>query len=130
MPPFEIKVDRFSGRISVVLRGFWSPEVFTAYVTQIMQIESELQALGRRIEYLCDASEFQVQTREMAERFLFFVSQSGPHVRKVAAIVPHALLRMQGERVLRDDRQRLFADEAAALAWLAEDEAGRGCAAA
>ena len=52
------------------------------------------------------------------------------HVRKVAAIVPHALLRMQGERVLRDERQRLFADEAAALAWLAEDEAGRGCAAA
>ena len=121
--PFEILADPDRALIAVTLRGFWTAEIFAAYCAEIVRAEERMTAAGKRFDYLCDASAFQVQARETAELFMAFLSQPGPNVRRIAGIVPNALLRMQGARVLSNDRQRLFGTREEATAWLRSDGA-------
>lgn len=118
---YEISLDKDRKLLRVAFKGLWDIQTLDRY-------EAEREAVVRgsgwrsgEYDYLLDLRGHPVQPRDVAAKGDEYYRTYQPRPRKLALIVSSALARMQVTRVVKGMQEQLFANEEAALAWLAEE---------
>ena len=108
--------------IRVTLHGFWTMEIFNAYMEDCGRAIQSLMARHGRFDTLGDCNDFPVQGPEVSAGFerLKELSNKTPQNR-IALYTRSALGRMQAERLCGNPHSKVFASEEAAIAWLNAD---------
>ena len=119
-PPFTITIDRSRWRITTVLRGFWTQDVFAAYATELMAKAGRTGWPESRHTVLSDVGAFAIQSQAVFSMFVRLIEDDPHKPRRLALVGGNGLARMQFHRVLHGDDMKLFADLAEAERWLDE----------
>lgn len=119
-PPFTIATDVERKFVRVTMRGLWTDAIVEAYDKAISATADRMAAAGcprHELLALVDARAAGAQTGGLitAYRERFGVPTRQP--RRLATLVSSALLKRQVERIAIPN-QRIFDDEADAMAWL------------
>ncbi len=121
---FEVRLDRQERLIRMRLWGHWSAATCQHFCETMVRFAGELQH-GPRWAMLTDSREFPAQTQEvtrMRQEAMVKLARMG--CAKLAAIAHQPVYAMQLRRIADPSglAGAVFADEASALAWLAEGE--------
>jgi hypothetical protein len=100
-------------------RGFITPAQFGEMFAMTGRLIADNHAAGRPVRILVDNRQIVLHAASAAERLRQGAAAHVPGTR-VAIIVTSSLARMQFRRILDMSIHALFADEAAAVAWLLE----------
>jgi hypothetical protein len=105
--------------LRVTLRGFWTIEIFNAYMQDCGQAIQSLVARHGRFDTLGDCNDFPVQGPDVAAGFehLREMSTKTPYNR-IALFTWSALGRIQAERLCGNPHSKVFQSREAAMAWL------------
>ena len=118
--PFEITTDPARCLLRVTMRGLWDVHTVEAYRRAALAAATNLIASGcdsGTILALVDAREAGAQQQDVVTAYRERMAGDDLAPRRLATIVSSALLKRQVERIAVPN-QRLFTDEAEALAWL------------
>lgn len=108
--------------IRVVIRGHWTVETVGRYKTALIAVLRSMSAAGCRpdeLVALVDARDLGAQSQNAVALFQSELGGNAFAPCRLATLVTSALFRRQVERITAAN-QRLFTDEAEALAWLME----------
>ena len=118
---FTIGFDDRLAILKIRAENFWSRDTQKAFEQALVAAMRALRDKRRRFTVLADASAYPVQSFAVSAGFMGIVHRMDRDLLLPTAIVATgALLRLQALRVLVAPHIRVFADHAAALAWLAE----------
>ncbi len=118
--PFTITTDPAHSLVRIVMRGHWTLETIDAYEEAVNAAGRALRAAGcRREDFigLVDVRDGGPQSQEVVARFRERMDREERRPRRLATIVNSALLKRQVDRIAIPN-QRMFSDEAEAIAWL------------
>jgi hypothetical protein len=127
--PYSIQTQEGPPLIRVTLRGFWTMDIFQAYMEECGRVIQGLMARHGRFDTLGDCNDFPVQGPDVSAAFerLKQMSNATPRNR-IALFTRSALGRLQAERLVGNPHSKVFANEAAAIEWLALYERADGLA--
>ena len=117
---FEITTDPARYLFRVTMRGLWDLETIEAYRSAAHEAVERMIAAGCEhgsIVALVDAREGGPQQQSIVDAYRERLGGEDMTPRRLATLVSSALLKRQVERIAVPN-QRLFTDEAAAMAWL------------
>ena len=117
---FAITIDPGRNLLRVVWRGFWVAATVEAYERELKAAVARMLAAGCRRDgllALVDARDLGAQSQEVIQQYQDRFSAPERQPRRLATLASSMLFRRQVERVALPN-QRLFDDEAEALAWL------------
>ena len=120
MEPFTITPVPADKMLRITLRGHWTVDTVDRYRTAMITAARALIAADcprEDIIALVDTREQGAQSQDVVARFKQMLGGDGFAPRRLATLVTSALFRRQVERI-GVANQRLFTDEAEALAWL------------
>lgn len=123
MERFTITPVPANGMLRIVMRGHWTLDTVDEYKRAMLAAAGKLVAAGCKpddIIALCDTREHGPQSQDVVARFKQMLGGDGFAPRRLATVTSSALLKRQVERIAVAN-QRLFTDEAEALAWLLSD---------
>ncbi len=118
--PFEITADPSRCLLRITARGLWNLKTVTTYKTALLAAVQRMLVAGGQsgeIVALFDAREGGPQSQEVVAEFRAQLGQPALAPRRLATLVGSALLRRQVDRIAIPN-QRVFTNEAEALAWL------------
>ena len=122
---FEITTDPSQSLLRITMRGHWTVDTVREYKDALIPTIERMLAAGcvrANMIALVDTREGGVQAQEVIAEYQKQLGESGLAPRRLATLVSSALFKRQVERIAILN-QRLFTDEAEALAWLlAPDE--------
>jgi hypothetical protein len=120
---YAIEIQESPPLIRVTLRGFWTMEIFQAYMDECGRAIQGLMARHGRFDTLGDCHDFPVQGPDVSAAFVRLKQMSdGTPQNRIALYTRSALGRIQAERLVGNAHSRVFANEAAAMEWLRIDE--------
>ncbi|QBM76582.1 hypothetical protein E2E30_12975 [Sphingomonas sp. AAP5] len=117
---FDINTDAARNLLRVTMRGHWTLDTVEAYKKAVLSAVSGMLAAGcRRGDVLAfvDARDLSAQSQDAVADYKASMDRDGLLPRRLATLVSSALFKRQVERIAIPN-QRLFSDEASALAWL------------
>ena len=124
---FTIGFDDRLAILKIRAENFWSRDTQKAFEQALVAEMHALRDRKRPFTVFADASVYPVQSFAVSAGFMGIVHRLDRDLLVPTAIVATgALLRLQALRVLVAPHIRVFADHAAAFAWLAEKHAERG----
>ena len=118
--PFTITTDPARNLIRVVMRGYWTLGTIDAYEQALVAAGIAMRAAGcRREDFLAlvDARDGGPQSQDVVSQYRDRLGREERLPRRLATLVSSALLKRQVDRIAIPN-QRMFTDEAEALAWL------------
>ena len=119
--PFQIAIDPKKRLIRITLRGHWTVQMVEAYRQAVIEAGTKMATLGCPVDEilaLVDARAGGPQSQEVVAAWRDRIEAHGLAApRRLASVVSSALLKRQVERIAVPN-QRLFTEEAEALAWL------------
>jgi hypothetical protein len=118
---FHFSVDRGKHLLTCTVVGHVLPEEVTRFDRELKAAALEARGASGHFDMLSRLDELAVMTRENAhhtEGWIDWLKANG--IRKCANVVGSTLLKLQIARISPDPRWGLFANDADALAWLAE----------
>ncbi len=118
--PFTISIDPARNLVRVVMRGHWTLGTIDAYEQALMVAGAAMRDAGvRREDFLAlvDARDGGPQSQEVVTQYRERLGRKEMLPRRLATLVSSALLKRQVDRIAIPN-QRLFTDEAEAIAWL------------
>ena len=124
---YDITIDPLRQLVMVTMRGHWDVETVRAYKRDILVAVDRLRSAGcaaDRIIALVDIRDGGAQSQEVIAAYKDDLSEPDLMPRRLATLVSSALFRRQVERIAIPN-QRLFTDEAEALAWLMSPDDAR-----
>ena len=118
---YTIDFDAARAVLTIRAHGFWSRDDQARFGDDLIARMRALRTAGRTFTVLADASDFPVQSFGVSIGFTGIVNRIDRDLLVPTAIVATgALLRLQALRVFFAPHIRVFGDQAAAYAWLAE----------
>lgn len=120
---FSIAVDPAGHLLRITLRGHWDVATVTRYRAALADAVASMRAAGcapGSIAALVDARDSGAQSQEVVAAWRDQLATTAFVPRQLATIVSSALLKRQVDRI-GIANQRLFDDEADAIAWLAAE---------
>ena len=120
---FTITVDAERRLFRIVMRGLWTVDTVDRYHHALDKSVGDLLASGiphGDMVALVDARELTAQTQDAVNSFRERFSDNRLAPRRLATLVSSALFKRQAERI-GVANQRMFTDEAEALAWVLSD---------
>ena len=119
-PGYSIAIDAPSKLMRVVMRGFWDALTLDAYDHDIRAAGDAMAAAGcprSEILAMVDVRELSAQAQHLLAEYKGRFADPKRQPRRLATIVASARVTRQVARIDLPN-QRLFGDEAEALAWL------------
>jgi hypothetical protein len=117
-PSFSIRDDSIAGILHIRLSGFWTRDTYASYVSNLAPYVARYNSLNKSYRALCDLSEFGVQAASMNEKFTQQLAGRGQVDPFLALVVPSALSRLQVQRWLSNEKQKIFVSREEALLWI------------
>ena len=120
---FTITADAERRLFKIVMRGLWTVDTVADYHRALDKTVAALLASGvphREMVALVDARGLTAQTQDAVNSFRERFGDNRLAPRRLATLVSSALFKRQAERIGMGN-QRMFTDEAEALAWLLSD---------
>ena len=117
---FDIAADVPRRLLQITARGLWDVDTVKAYKAALLAVIERMLAAGcpnGEMVALFDAREGGPQSQDVIAAFRAQLGQPDLVPRRLATLVGSALLKRQVERIAIPN-QRVFTDEAEALAWL------------
>ncbi|MBO9576257.1 MAG: hypothetical protein J7494_11005 [Sphingobium sp.] len=116
---YTIEVQNDPPLLRVSLSGFWTMDIFNAYMRDCGTAIGALVARHGRFDTLGDCTDFQIQGPEVSAAFEHLKAKSDKTPQnRIALYSAKALSRMQAERTVGNAHSKVFSSEAAALKWL------------
>ena len=117
---FTIHCDSASGLITMKLSGFWNVAMVDRFAPEWRASVRTIKA-GSRYRCLCDLSDYQTQSQEVAAAFAALLEDDELAADRVALVAVSALTGMQVKRVSGPRKTRVFNNVDAASNWLKLD---------
>ena len=118
---FQIAIEPQKRLMRITLQGMWTVETVEAYRQAVIEAGTKMATLGCPVDEilaLVDARAGGPQSQEVVAAWRDRIEAHGLAApRRLASVVSSALLKRQVERIAVPN-QRLFTEEAEALAWL------------
>lgn len=111
---YEIDADHDSGLIEVKIKGFWTIEIATTYLAEIVGTLSAARRRGRAI-LLVDLTESAVQSVEVMQKLCSLDMYAEDD--RVAVVVASTLLKTQLKRVFTNANMAVFTSPFLAKTW-------------
>ena len=103
------------------VEGFLSLADVRQYETQLEHVSREVRKKAGRVRFLIDSTDASVQSPDVAAALRQVPSVLlSPGDRLAVVVGGSALKKLQTERMMRDDRERMFISEQEARGWLQE----------
>jgi hypothetical protein len=116
---FEVSFDERAGIITARMRGFWPEETLQAFNDEMAAAIRAAMRRGTVFGILSDATQFGVQSAQIALGFARNESNDpGKPAGPLAFIAGSALVAMQAKRVLTNAQVAVFTDVSAGRQWL------------
>jgi hypothetical protein len=116
---FDVSFDERTGVITAKMRGFWPEETLQAFNDTMAATIREATMRIPIVGILGDATEFGVQSAQIAQGFARNESNDpGKPAGPLAFIVSSTLVAIQAKRVLANARVKVFTDVLAGRQWL------------
>lgn len=116
---FDVSFDERTGIITAKMRGFWPEETLQAFNDEMAAALRAATTRAPVVGILGDATEFGVQSAQIAQGFAPNESDDPRNIAgPLAFIVSSALVKMQAKRVLTNARVEVFTDVLAGRRWL------------
>ncbi|MEG3143124.1 hypothetical protein U1839_00535 [Sphingomonas sp. RT2P30] len=119
-PQFEIIKESEHGLLRIVMRGHWDVAMVSQYKAALVEAVNAMIAAGCEsgsLVALVDAREQGAQSQDVIADYKERLGGGDLAPRRLATLVSSALFKRQVERIAIGN-QRLFTDEAEAIAWL------------
>lgn len=116
---FDIRFDEQASIITVKMRGFWPEATLQAFNHRMASAIRAAMTRAAIVGILSDATEFGVQSAEIAEGFARNPT-NGPRkaTGPLAFIASSTLVAVQAKRVLTNAQVQVFTDVTAGRQWL------------
>ena len=118
---YQFLINYENSRIEIAMIGFWTMEIMDSYVKAKKQALDDIRVTGKSrddITILFDISEWQLQSKEVAERLAMY--DGGNDAFKTAVVTrSDTLHKMQSKRIATQDYW-FFSNKAEAEKWLDE----------
>ncbi|HWI85847.1 MAG TPA: hypothetical protein VNT42_05920, partial [Sphingomonas sp.] len=119
VPKFELSLDMTRRLLTVVMRGFWDAQVYKDYDEQLTAQLRRVRLLGPPMSCLVDASEFAIQSKEIADLMREGIAKRlHLYPSRTARLVSCAISRGQAARMTSATSHRVFDSREAACEWL------------
>ena len=122
-PCYTIRTEPAAKRLVIEMRGWWTIDLIPDYLAALRCALTHLRSSGcpsKEQQALIDAAAYDVQSQDVVAAHNAISDSPEFRARRVAVVAKAALLTRQARRA--GPLYRVFADHAAALAWLAEPE--------
>jgi len=118
---FQVEYDRFANRMSIIVKGFWSPEDVPVLATAIGNKVQQARAIRDDFDVLVESFDFPVQANDVADMLTnVMVGGMALTTGRAAVVVGSQLNRAQAERTLVHPRVRVFMTIEDAERWLTD----------
>ncbi len=118
---FQVKYDRFTNRLNIIVKGFWSPEDVPALAAGIGNKVQQARAIRDDFDVLVESFDFPVQAKDVADMLTnVMIGGMALTTGRTAVVVGSQLNRAQAERTLVHPRVRVFMTIDDAERWLTD----------
>jgi hypothetical protein len=118
-PAYNVTTDIARREVHFAMSGLWEEEGTPELTNALFQASQEFITKGQKFRVLGDLSDFQVQTKEVAEAMRNSQDASAKlGVEKMAIVYSSTLVKMQFRRVTEALELGLFETKGEALKWL------------
>ncbi len=115
---YEIRHDESFRLIEAELWGFWTIDIYNSYAKELSQLVHSYQKRGVACSMLSIMDRLGVQSSQITDYFGKQLQAPAPKDFRVAMVMESALLRLQVQRLLANDNQKVFATREEAVIWL------------
>lgn len=119
--PYQLRFDPHRNRLTITVRGFWTPTVVAAFTPVLSRL---VDTLTDDFDTLLDSLDFPVQSNEVADLLGVLTMASITRTSgRVAVVVASMLNKLQVDRTIDHERLNVFMSVAQGEAWLDNPEA-------